>query len=215
MRTGAILLGLVLLGATPIWGQTVTLQVSTFTPDPGETVQLWISGAPVGAEFLWDLNGDGIADSTTEIPRLQWAVPQGAHKVRVVVKHEGKVIAAIEALIVADPYIACWQTIIPSGNTWEVKVTFRAKANLSAPGLEIEVPEGWGVEVSDPGNLTYKIKGGIHGFWAIELYPGDELGFRYRLYPVSPGLSFVFSGKASGVVAGRYYTVPIAGVVAP
>jgi len=131
------------------------------------------------------------------------------------VRHQGKVIAAIEALIVADPYIACWQTISISGNTWEVEVTFRAKTDLSAPGLEIEIPAGWGVEVLDPGNLTYKIKGGIYGFWATELHPGDELGFRYRLYPVSSGLSFVFSGKASGVVGRRYYTVPIAGVVSP
>ena len=213
MRTGVILLVSAILGAFS--GGAVTLQVSTFTPDPGETIQLWISGAPMGAEFLWDLNGDGVADRTTEIPRLQWAVPLGAHTVRVVVRKEGKVIETFEALIVADPYMACWQTTVPVGNTWEVKVTFRAKANLSAPGLEIEVPEGWGVDVLDPGNLTYKIKGGIHGFWAVELFPGDELSFRYRLYPVSPGLSFVFSGEASGVVGGRYYTVPIAGIVAP
>ena len=215
MRTGVILLGLSVLGAISVCGGAATLQASTFTPDPGETIQLWVSGAPVGAEFLWDLNGDGAADRVTQAPRLQWAVPQGVHRVGVEVRHQGKVIAAIEALIVADPFIACWQTISISGNTWEVEVTFRAKTDLSAPGLEIEIPAGWGVEVLDPGNLTYKIKGGIYGFWATELHPGDELGFRYRLYPVSSGLSFVFSGKASGVVGRRYYTVPIAGVVSP
>lgn len=213
MRTGVMFLGLAILGAFS--GGAVTLQVSTFTPDPGETIQLWISGAPVGAEFLWDLNGDGVADRTTEVPRLQWAVPQGAHKVGVLVKNAGTVIASIEALIVADPYIACWQTTVPAGNTWEVEVTFRAKVTLSAPGLEIGVPDGWGVEVLDPGSLTYKIKGGIHGLWALRLAPGDELAFRYRLYPVSPGISPVFYGKASGIVGGRYHTVPIAGIISP
>lgn len=213
MRIGVIVLSFAVLGA--LSGGAATLQVSTFTPNPGEMVNLWVSGAPLGAQFLWDLNGDGVADRSTETPRIQWAVPQGPHRVGVVVQHEGKTVASVEALIVADPYIGCWQIAKRVGDFWEVTVIFRAKARFTAPGLEIQVPEGWGVEVLDPGNLTYKVKGGIHGFWAVELHPGDELKFRYRLYPVSPGLSFVFTGTASGVIEGRYYTVPIAGIVSP
>lgn len=213
MWIGAMALALIVLGA--ISGGAVTLQASTFTPDPGETVHLWATGVPPGAEFLWDLNGDGIVDRATESPRVQWAVPPGAHEVRVVVKQGGRTVSSVEALIVADPYIACWQNAVRVGNFWEVTVTYRAKAHLTAPGLEIAVPQGWGVEVLDPGGLTYKIKGGIHGFWALELFPGDELSFRYRLYPVSPGAAFVFSGRATAMVEGRYLKVPIAGIVGP
>lgn len=211
MRIGVFLLGLMALGATC---GAATLRVSTFTPDPGETIQLWVSGAPAGAEFLWDLDGDGVAERTTDMPRINWTVPQGAHPVGVTVKHQGKALVTLTALIVADPYIACWQTISRSGDLWEAVVTYRAKFRIAAPGLEITVPEGWGVEVVEAGNLVYKIEGGIHGFWSVELSPGDELTFRYRLHPISGG-NLLLSGSATGMVQGHYYTVPIAGILSP
>jgi hypothetical protein len=214
MRSTAIFLGLTVLGALSA-GAVTTLQVSTFTPSPGETISLWASEVPLGAEFLWDLNGDGVADRITTSPRIQWTVPQGAHTIRLIVQYQGKVFASIEALIVADPYIACWQTIIASDGFLEVTVILRAKAKLSAPGLRLKIPEGWGTEVIEINNFIYKTKGEIQGFWSRELYPGDEVKFRYRLLPFRKGLSFIFSGEASAVVNGRYYTVPIAGIIGP
>ncbi|NOX44177.1 MAG: hypothetical protein GXO72_00345 [Caldiserica bacterium] len=215
MRNILILLGSILLGA--LSAGAVTLQVSTFTPDPGQTIDLWAADVPLGAEFIWDLDGDGVADRVTEAPRIRWTVPQGAHEVRLTVKRGDTVIASIAALIVADPVIACWQTVRPStGGALEVTVTFRAKGELSAPGLELAIPPEWGWgQVLEPMDL-YKTKGGmLTGTWARQLRPGDEVTFRYLIHPPSPGAAFVFTGKATAYIDGRYHTVPIAGIIGP
>ncbi len=215
MRDIAILFGFIILGA--LSAGAVTLQTSTFTPDPGETIQLWASEVPLGAKFLWDLNGDGVADQVTDAPRIKWTVPEGTHEVRLTVTRDEQVIASIAALIVADPFIACWQTVRPStGGALEVTVTVRAKTELSAPGLELSIPTGWGWgQVLEPMDLYKTVGGKLVGTWALQLHPGDELSFRYLVHPASPGATFVFSGRATAYVGGRYHTVPIAGIIGP
>jgi hypothetical protein len=43
----------------------LTLESSTFIPDPGGSVTLFVRGASSGATFRWDLDGDGTYELTT------------------------------------------------------------------------------------------------------------------------------------------------------
>ncbi|HID09322.1 TPA: hypothetical protein EYP13_03780 [Candidatus Micrarchaeota archaeon] len=205
---------LLVLGVASAWG--MDLLVTDFVPSPGDTIAIWVAGAPDGAEFHWDLNGDGTPEKTTTESRIEWAVPEGAHRVVVSVVLGGKTISTFRAVIVCDHRFGAFQTVMREKDYFIVTVVFRAKAILRAPGLSLKTPTGWGTEMIDPGTMVYRMRAGIEGFWSLELYPGDELTITYRLLPLAKGMAFTFSGTASAFVEGEgYVELPVAGLVTP
>jgi hypothetical protein len=66
----------------------LTLESSTFIPDPGASVTLFVRGASSGASFRWDLDGDGTYELTTQEPQVTFTLPQGMRVVRVEVGGE-------------------------------------------------------------------------------------------------------------------------------
>ncbi len=207
------ILGLV-LGVASAWG--MDLLVTDFIPSPGDTIAIWVAGAPDGAEFHWDLDGDGTPEKVTSESRIEWAVPEGAHQVVVSVVLGGKTIATFRAMVVCDSRFGAFQTVMLERGQFIVTVVFRAKTVLRAPGLSLKTPVGWGTEMIDPGSFVYRLKGGIEGLWSLELYPGDELTITYRLLPLAKGMAFTFSGTASAFVEGEgYVELPVAGLINP
>ncbi|HDI11088.1 MAG TPA: hypothetical protein ENF77_02050 [Candidatus Acetothermia bacterium] len=213
MRSAIVSVILVLGLGVGAWAG-VGLWASTFVPMPGQKVTLRAVGAPQGATFLWDLNGDGIADRTTASPEITWMVPQGPHVVSLTVERGGRVIGRASAQVVADPHIAAYREITETDGRLEVRVVVTARSRIVAPALTETMPPGWAIVVYDPGEAQYKIKGGLQALWAMELLPGDSVSLTYDLVPVSGGGgSLTLSGEVTAYVGDTYYRVPLAGIV--
>lgn len=210
MRTAVLVLTL----SFAAWGSlgAISLEATDFAPDPGEVVALRCQGAPPGAEFAWDLDGDGAFESVTSSPRVELEMGEGPRSVALEVRSAGRRLARIEALLMGDPFLSAVRTVVDSGDRVEVTLRITAKTELLAPGFVEVVPEGWGVEVYDPGGAEYKIKGAIEALWTLKLLPGDTLTFEYGLIPLWGGGSLELKGEASAIKDDRYYRAPIVGI---
>ncbi len=193
--------------------QGLVLEVSTYTPNPGAAMGFQVRGAPAGAQFRWDFDGDGKADLTTAHPTAQWTVPQGAWETVVEAVESGRVVGSARALIVADANLGASRTVRLVGGTVEVTISVRAKTTVIAPGIEESIPPGWVLVVLDDGGALYKIGETLQAIWPTILDPGWEAKLVYRLHPPAAGATARLSGKASGYVAGARVEVRIAGAV--
>lgn len=195
------------------WALGATLQCSSFTPRPGETVTLTVGGAPAGASFRWDLDGDGRFELSTLEPHATVSVPAGLRVVRVEVVAAGRT-ELLAAAIVADPYLGAVRTLVPEGTTLLVQVAVQSKVPVIAPGFVEEIPKGFALEVVADGGAFWRRAEKLEVIWPLVLDPGMTLVFSYRLYPPA-GSTFQLSGLVSGYVEGRRVEVPIAGFFQP
>ncbi len=205
----AILLS-VLLG----WmGFGATLQCSNFIPNPGESVTLTVVGAPAGAVFRWDLDGDGRFETSSVEPYATVSVAAGLRRVRVEVVSAGRA-ELLVAAIVADPYLGAVRTLSVEGNTFLVQVKVQSKVPLIAPGFVEEIPKDFALEVVAEGGAFWRRAERLEVLWPLILEPGMTLVFTYRLFPPA-GQTFQLAGRVSGYVEGRRVEVPIAGFFQP
>lgn len=200
-----VLWGVLALGAT--------LQCSTFTPGPGETVTLSVVGAPAGAAFRWDLDGDGRFELSSREPHATLSVAAGPRLVRVEVVSGGRA-ELLTALIVAHPHLGAVRTLTLEGTTLLVQVAVQSKVPVIAPGFVEEIPKGFALEVVAEGGAFWRRAEKLEVLWPLILEPGMRLEFAYRLHPLA-GTPFQLSGVVSGYVEGRRVEVPIAGFFQP
>lgn len=213
MRTLLTCLGLV-LGAAGAFAAGPALVSTTAVPRPGEEVGFQVLGAPVGAQFRWDFNGDGRPDLTTNAPTATWVVPAGYWEVGVEVVLGGKTVSRILGAVVAHPQLGAFRTARWNGNVLEVTVVLQAKGFLVAPGIVEAVPPGWAAVVHDEGGGFAPRRGdAVEILWSTYLDPGKSVRAVYALYPPSAGAPVRFSGTASAYSGGRRVEARIAGVV--
>jgi len=196
------------------WGQGVALVATNAIPNPGSEVTFQVLGSPAGAQFRWDFNGDGRADTTTNQPWASWTVPAGYWEITVDVIQGGKVLSRVTAAVVADARVGAFRSARWSGGVLEVTVTLRAKQSLVAPAVVETVPPGWVATVVDDGGAVYRRGDVLEVLWATSLDPGMELRFVYTLHPPTGGAPVRLSGAASGYQEGRRVEARVAGVVA-
>lgn len=196
------------------WASGLTLETSTFTPDPGGTVNLFLRGAPADASFHWDLDGDGAYERVTAEPWATVVVPAGLRLVQVRVVSGGKVLAQLTAALVADAQLGAARIVTPEGPNFLVTITVSAKIPLIAPGFVEQIPAGFAVEVVAEGGAFWRKAEKLEAIWPVILDPGQTVTFTYRLYPLA-GVSFSWTGLVSAYVEGKRVEIPIAGAVRP
>lgn len=189
----------------------VSLIPSTYMPNPGAEVTFHALGAPTGAQFSWDFDGDGRPELTTHQPQAKWAVPPGYWEVALEVIQGGKVLARARTAVVADARLGAVRSAHWVSGALEVTVVVRAKTTLIVPGLQETIPPGWVAVVVDDGGAIFRIGDLLEALWPTILDPGWEVKLVYRLHPPSPGAAPKLSGKASGYVGGARVEVLIAG----
>jgi hypothetical protein len=191
----------------------IVLECSNLIPNPETTVILWVKGAPQGASFRWDLDGDGRFESTTSEPEIRFVVGSGSRKVTVEVTSTGKSLGQASLTIVADPRLGAIRTITKEGGSFLVTVMIQAKMPLIAPGIAEDIPRGAVVEVVAEGGAFWRKAEKLEAVWPLILDPGSVLVFSYRVYSTADKLRL--SGVVSGYVGGQRVEIPIAGQLQP
>ncbi|MFH1609130.1 MAG: hypothetical protein ABID40_00675 [Candidatus Bipolaricaulota bacterium] len=186
---------------------------STHLPNPGTEITLQVTGAPTGAQFSWDFNGDGRSDATTTQPWAKWTVPAGYWEVAVDVLQGGKSVARLSTAVVADAHLGAIRSVQWVGGVAEVTVVVRAKQFVVAPGLSETIPPGWVVEVVDDGGAFFQRGNALDALWPTLLDPGMEVRLVYRLYPPTAGAAARLSGMVSGYKDGQRVEARVAGTV--
>lgn len=210
--TSAFVLSLVFcLG---LLGTEITLESASFTPDPGTAVTIVVHGAPAGATFRWDLDGDGIYERTSGEPQALLTAATGLRVVRVEVIQGNTVLKRIVAGIVADPTLGATRTLVPEDGALLVTITVVAKVPVIAPGFVEDVPTGFALDVVAEGGAFWRKVEKLEAVWPVILDPGQTLSFTYRLYPLA-GVDFQFSGMVSAYFQGKRVEIPIAGILHP
>jgi len=197
-----------------VLGFGMSLESSTFTPDPGAPVSLFVCGAPAGATFRWDLDGDGIYDRTTTEPQVTFSASPGMRLVKVEVVSAGRTIGQLIVAIVADSKLGATRSVIREETSYLVTISVTSKTPLIAPGFVEDIPAGFAVEVVAEGGAFWRKAEKLEVVWPVILDPGQTLTFSYRFYPLA-GVDFQFSGLVSGYVEGKRVEVPIAGIIKP
>ncbi|MGB9757394.1 MAG: hypothetical protein ACPLRP_02160 [Candidatus Bipolaricaulaceae bacterium] len=213
MRVKTLFLLGVFFGAS-VLGANMTLESSTFTPEPGGSVTLFVRGAPSGATFRWDLDGDGAYELTTAEPQATTTVPQGLRLVRVevVVGKEG--VAQFLAALVADARLGATRFVSHEDKSYLVTITVSCKTPIIAPGFVEDIPPGSTVEVVGEGGAFWRRAEKLEVVWPLILDPGQTVSFTYRLYPLA-GAEIRFGGLVSAYVEGKRVEIPIAGAIRP
>ena len=191
----------------------ITLECSNLIPDPETTVILWVKGAPQGASFRWDLDGDGRFESTTSEPEIRFVVGSGSRTVTVEVTSAGKSLGQASLTIVADPRLGAIRTITKEDGSFLVTLMIQAKMPLIAPGIAEDIPQGAVVEVVAEGGAFWRKAEKLEAVWPLILDPGSVLAFSYRVYSTAEKLWL--SGVVSGYVGGQRVEIPIAGQLQP
>jgi len=191
----------------------IVLECSNLIPDPETTVILWVKGAPQGASFRWDLDGDGRFESTTSEPEIRFVVGSGSRTVTVEVTSAGKSLGQASLGIVADPRLGAIRTITKEDGSFLVTVMIQAKMPLIAPGIAEDIPQGAVVEVVAEGGAFWRKAEKLEAVWPLILDPGSVLAFSYRVYSTAEKLRL--SGVVSGYVGGQRAEIPIAGQLQP
>lgn len=195
----------------------LSLIPSTPIPLPGAEITLQVVGAPAGAQFKWDFDGDGRPDATTNQPGARWIVPPGSWEVAVEVVQGGQSLGRLSTMVVADTRAGVVREARGTKSAVEVTVTVLARTRIMAPGLTVEVPPGWVVTSLDPSTVNEQGQLEILPSSAMELYPGQELTVRYVMYPPSSVAPARLAGWFTGYVteAGRVerLSIPVAGPV--
>jgi acylphosphatase len=191
----------------------ITLECSNLIPDPETTVILWVKGAPQGASFRWDLDGDGRFESTTSEPEIRFVVGSGSRTVTVEVTSAGKSLGQASLTIVADPRLGAIRTITKEDGSFLVTLMIQAKMPLIAPGIAEDIPQGAVVEVVAEGGAFWRKAEKLEAVWPLILDPGSVLAFSYRVYSTAEKLRL--SGVVSGYVGGQRVEIPIAGQLQP
>jgi acylphosphatase len=191
----------------------ITLECSNLIPDPETTVILWVKGAPQGASFRWDLDGDGRFETTTSEPEIRFVVGSGSRTVTVEVTSAGKSLGQASLTIVADPRLGAIRTITKEDGSFLVTLMIQAKMPLIAPGIAEDIPQGAVVEVVAEGGAFWRKAEKLEAVWPLILDPGSVLAFSYRVYSTAEKLRL--SGVVSGYVGGQRVEIPIAGQLQP
>ena len=191
----------------------IVLECSNLIPDPETTVILWVKGAPQGASFRWDLDGDGRFESTTSEPEIRFVVGSGSRTVTVEVTSAGKSLGQASLTIVADPRLGAIRTITKEDGSFLVTLMIQAKMPLIAPGIAEDIPQGAVVEVVAEGGAFWRKAEKLEAVWPLILDPGSVLAFSYRVYSTAEKLRL--SGVVSGYVGGQRAEIPIAGQLQP
>lgn len=184
---------------------------STSVPTPGAEITLQVTGAPTGAQFSWDFNGDGRSDATTTQPWAKWTVPAGYWEVAVDVLQGGKSVARLSIAVVADANLSAVRSVRWTGGVAEVTVVLRAKQFVVAPGLSETIPPGWVVGTVEGADLSTSQGGILYALWSTVLDPGTEVSLRYRLHPPAPGMAARLSGMVSAYKDGQRVEARVAG----
>lgn len=196
-------------------GQGLALIPSTAIPEPGSEVSFQVSGAPAGAQFKWDFNGDGHPDATTNQPWANWTVPAGAWNVTVDVIQGGRSLSQLGVRVVADSRLGAIGEVRWTGGVAEVTVIIRARTEIFGPGLTVDVPPGWTATSLDPARMNEQGQLEILASSATILYPGQELILQYVLYPPSAGARARLACSVTGIVTvgdhKERVSVPVAG----
>lgn len=214
MRRMSVLVVMIGLMGTMSWGSSLTLEASTFTPDPGSSVTLFVRGAPPGTTFYWDLDGDGAYEQTTAEPQITFAVPAGWRLVRVQGTSKGQVLGPLTVALVAGAHLGATRFVLPEGPNFLVTIVVVAKTPVIAPGFVETIPPGFALEVVSADGAFWRKAEKLEAIWPLILDPKQTVTFTYRLYPPT-GIFFQFSGTVSAYAAGKRLEIPIAGAVTP
>lgn len=210
IRTAVVAAGVMVVGFAAL-GQGIALVPSTPIPNPGAEVNFQVTGAPAGAQFKWDFNGDGRPDTTTNQPWTSWTVPAGYWEIAVEVVQGGRTLSRLAVAVLADARLGAVRVARWNGNVLEVTVTLYAKQFLVAPALSETVPPGWVAAVINDGGAVYRRGDVLEVLWSTYLDPGMSVQVVYALYPPAVRSAVRLSGTASAYQAGRRVEVRVAG----
>lgn len=223
MKRGFIAVACLVVGGLAASASGLSLVASTAIPHPGTEITFQVTGAPAGAEFRWDLNGDGRPDAMGNQPWATWTVPAGYWEVTVDVVHAGNSLARLSTAVVADSRLAAVREVRWTQAQIEVTVTIQARARIFGPGLVVDVPPGWGASAlgSDRSVSTTNEQGQLEFLIseAVELYPGEQVTTRYLLIPPSPNAVVKLKSWATGLCRTdsgmQRLVIPVAGPMSP
>ncbi len=212
----AVLFAIVATAGAVALGGGIRLVPSDYAPLPGARITLTVVGAPAGAEFDWDLNGDGVVDKTTSSPSLSYSPREGYQFIVVQVRSGGRAVGSAKLAISSSPDLGAFRTITRrETGALEVTITLKARVLLFAPGIEESIPAGWAAEIVDAGGAVYVLGSLLQAVWPVELMPGGEVSLKYLLHPAA-GEQATLSGAASAYGPAGRLEVKIGGeVVAP
>lgn len=221
MKRGCVAVLYLVVAGLAASASGLSLVASTAIPHPGTEITVQVVGAPAGAQFKWDFNGDGRPDTTTNQPWATWTVPGGYWEVTVDVVHGGKSLARLSTVVVADARLAAVQDVRWTQTQVEVTVTLRARARVLGPGVVVDVPPGWGAAAlgQERAFSGTNERGQLEILVATvgEMYPGEEVTVRYILYPASPAAGTRLKSWATGYsrTDGRLerLMIPVAGLM--
>lgn len=186
---------------------------STPIPKPGGEITLQVTGAPGGAQFSWDFDGDGRPDVSTTQPTARWTVPAGYWEVTVDVRQGGRSVGRVSAAVVAHADVGAVRSVQWIAGVAEVTVIVRAKQTVAAPGLAETIPPGWVLGTVEGPDLFTAHGGTLYVLWSTILDPGAEVRLRYRLHPPAPGMAARLLGTVSGYQDGDRVEARVAGRV--
>lgn len=194
------------------YGWDADFEPSAFQPAVAESVTFAICEPCLddgSYRFEWDFDGDGVVDTETTEPIVEYAFEEGGfYEVRLTMFDDaGRWGTKLKGILVGDyPAYAVRETIEQGDGTTFVLITITVREAMSAPGIEEGMPRGWQFELLDGGGAITNANSGdrvYEAVWGSRFEGGEELTFSYRLHPAGAGVTQL-EGALSGQLGGRF-----------
>jgi len=202
------------LAAWAVSGFEADFEVSTYNPDVAELVNFEVCEPCLGESgtfhYAWDFDSDGIAELETDDPVAAYGfASDGYHQVTLTVTAAGQVRSRRKGVLVGPtPAYAVRELIEQENGTVFVLITIHVESAVPGSlGFVESMPDGWQLEIVDPGGATTKRNAGekqLEVFWMMSLDAGAELTFSYRLHRSYASELPLLEGELSGYSEGRF-----------
>ncbi len=200
-------LAAIVIAAAAVQGFEADFDPSSYNPAAAEIVNFEVCESCLGgsgAQYEWDFDGDGVAETEATEPVVTHAFPAaGYYEVTLTVRDGGgRTSRRRKGIVVGElPAFAVREIMPQSDGTLLVLVNVRVTSSCSAIGFQETMPRGWQLEVVDaggafahpnPANRTLEV------VWGSQFDQGDTISFTYRLYPGYASTLQGLSGELSG-----------------
>ncbi|MEE8594135.1 MAG: PKD domain-containing protein [Candidatus Bipolaricaulota bacterium] len=209
-------IGLILTFAVATHAFEADFDPSTYNPDVAEIVSFEVCEPCLGGSdftYSWDFDGNGEPELETDQDLVTYSFASaGFYEVVLTISDAGgRTSVARQGIVVGPvPAFAVRELLVESDGTIFVLITIAI--NEIAPGIGIEeyIPDGWAVELVDPGGATGRTDMEYRRqeyTWMSMFDPGETLTFSYRLRPAYTSVLPTLHGVVAGFfdsVKGRF-----------
>lgn len=215
-------IGLILTFVATAYAFEADFDPSTYNPDIGEIVNFEVCEPCLGGSdftFSWDFDGDGYPEFETDqsLVTYSFASPGFYEVVLTVTDAGGRTSIARQGVVVGPvPAFAVRELLVESDGAIFVLITITMNEKFSSVGIEESIPDGWAVELVDPGgamgrsNMEYRHQ---EYLWMSMFEAGETVTFSYRLRPAYTSVLPTLHGEVSGYASGDRHVMGVAGML--